>query len=69
MFCPLIAAYSVDPSGEYRSGHQGGVAAHRRDREGGRRAERAVGVDREPGQAVLLRKPENLPSGEYVGPS
>ncbi len=39
---------------------QGGVAVHRRDRDGGRRAERAVGVDREPGQAVLLRKPEEL---------
>ena len=36
------------------------VGAHRREREAGRRAEGAVGVDREPGQGVLLRKPEEL---------
>ena len=36
------------------------VGAHRRERETGRRAEGAVGVDREPGQGVLLGKPEVL---------
>ena len=36
------------------------VAAHRRERETGRRAEGAVGVDRELGLGVLLGKPEVL---------
>ena len=61
VFCPLIAAYRVKPSGEYAHlAHQGGAAVHLRDRDAGRRTERAVGVDREPGHGVLLRKPEEL---------
>ena len=70
---PVDGTYRVDPSGEKAGSGpaQGRVAVSTfGQRHRGRRAQRAVGVDGEPGQAVLLCDSQrNLPSGEYVGPS
>src|SRR5215471_12398747 len=70
VFCPLIAAYRVDPSGEYFIWP---TSAARPLTVG---IEKVVGVPSVPSAltgnrdtAVCSGSQRNLPSGEYVGPS
>src|SRR5215813_1509175 len=70
VFCPLIAAYRVDPSGEYL------VWPTRAERPLTTGIEKVVGVPTLPSGLTANRvrpfcsgSQRNLPSGEYVGPS
>src|SRR5215475_1490601 len=70
VFCPLIAAYRVDPSGEYL------VWPTRAERPLTAAIGKRVGVPRVPSaltgnrdSAFCSGSHRNLPSGEYVGPS
>ena len=70
VFCPLIAAYSVDPSGEYL------VWPTRAEWPFTAGIETVVGVPSVPSALTGNRvrpfcsgSQRNLPSGEYVGPS